>query len=324
MLLRSLTLLVLSNPAAKVLGLLEQLPETTDIIIGETPEAFTSVAADADVILVRSPSRELARSVWAMSPRVRWVHSLSASVAHLLFPEFIAGKAPLTNARGVYSRSLAEFVIAAAVFFAKDFRRLLRNQAAGRWEPFDSEELYGKTLGIVGYGSIGRAVAEKARAFGMKIVAVHRRPELPSPGEPGTRLLPVSRLGELLAVSDFVVVATPLTAETRGLIGEAELRMMKRSAVIMNVSRGPVIKETALVNALEQKRIRGAALDVFDTEPLPPNHPFYRLENVLLSPHSADHVAGWEESSMQLFLDNFERFRRGEPLLNVVDRERGY
>ena len=168
MLMRSLTLLVLSNPAAKVLGLLEQLPETTDIIVGETPEAFTSVAADADVILVRSPSRELARSVWAMSPRVRWIHSLSASVTHLMFPEFIGGKAPLTNARGVYSRSLAEFVMAAALFFVKDFRRLLRNQAAGRWEPFDNEVLYGKTLGIVGYGSIGRAVAEKARALDRK------------------------------------------------------------------------------------------------------------------------------------------------------------
>jgi len=321
---KPLTVLVLADPTARVLGMLDQLPDGTDIVVGKRPEAFRGAAAEADVMLVRLASLEVVRSVWEMTRRLQWVHSLSASVAHFLFPEFVHSPVLLTNARGVYSRSLAEFVILAAMFFSRDLRRLLRNQAEKRWEPFDVEELHGKTMGIIGYGSIGRAVAEKANAFGMKIVAVRRRPELSRDDKLVSRVLPVEGVGELMTVSDFVVVAMPLTPKTKGLVGEAELRRMKETAVLMNVGRGPVIDEAALIDILAEKRIRGAALDVFDTEPLPAGHPFYRLDNVLLSPHSADHVTGWEESSMQLFLDNFSRFRRGEPLLNVVNKELGY
>jgi phosphoglycerate dehydrogenase-like enzyme len=128
----------------------------------------------------------------------------------------------------------------------------------------------------------------------------------------------------MLAECDYVVVAAPLTRETRGLIGEAEIGVMKPNAVVINVGRGPVIDETALVQALTEKRIKGAALDVFDHEPLPEGHAFYRLENVLLSPHCADHTADWLDAAMQFFLDNFERYRKREPLLNVVDKELGY
>jgi phosphoglycerate dehydrogenase-like enzyme len=134
----------------------------------------------------------------------------------------------------------------------------------------------------------------------------------------------LEQLREMLSVCDYVLIATPLTPETKGMIGEVELGAMKSSAVIINVGRGPVIVEEALVAALEQRRIRGAALDVFDKEPLPEGHPFYRLDNVLLSPHSADHTIGWEELSMQIFLANFERFRNGQPLTNVVDKKAGY
>jgi phosphoglycerate dehydrogenase-like enzyme len=201
---------------------------------------------------------------------------------------------------------------------------MIRQQAAGVWESFDVEELYGKVLGIVGYGSIGRAVAERGRDFGMRIIAVRRRPDLASESDPAEQILPVARLAELMARSDFVVIATPLTPETRGLVGEAELRAMKPSAVLINVGRGPVVAEDALIRALQQRRIRGAALDVFDREPLPSGHPFYDLDNVLLSPHCADHTPGWEEAAMEVFLDNFERFRKGEPLRNLVDKRLGY
>jgi phosphoglycerate dehydrogenase-like enzyme len=128
----------------------------------------------------------------------------------------------------------------------------------------------------------------------------------------------------MLARSDYVVAAMPLTPESRGMIGQAEIDVMKPTVVLVNIGRGPVVNEAALVRALEDKRIRGAALDVFETEPLPAGHPFYRLENVLLSPHAADHTPDWKERTMRLFLENFERFRRGEPLLNVVDKKRGY
>jgi phosphoglycerate dehydrogenase-like enzyme len=230
---------------------------------------------------------------------------------------------PLTNGRGVFRDSLAEFAIASIFYFAKDLRRLIRNQEAGRWEQFDVLDVRGQTLGIVGLGEIGRASARLARALGMRVHAVRRRNA--GSGDPDVdRLYAPGELRAMLAVSDYVLVATPLTSETRGMIGQAELAAMKPSAVIINVGRGPVIVEPALISALESGTIRGAALDVFDTEPLPEGHAFYGLGNVLLSPHSADHTVGWTDLAMNRFIDNFERFRNGQPLENIVDKQAGY
>jgi phosphoglycerate dehydrogenase-like enzyme len=128
----------------------------------------------------------------------------------------------------------------------------------------------------------------------------------------------------MMARSDYVVAAMPLTPASRGMIGQAEIEVMRSTAVLINIGRGPVVDEAALVRALASKRIRGAALDVFDIEPLPVGHPFYRMDNVLLSPHAADHTPDWKERTMRLFLENFERFRRGEPLRNLVDKKLGY
>jgi phosphoglycerate dehydrogenase-like enzyme len=176
----------------------------------------------------------------------------------------------------------------------------------------------------VGYGDIGRAVASRAKAMGMRVVAVRRRPELSADDPEVDEVLPMTRIPDLLKQADYVTVAAPLAEGTRGLIGEAELGAMKPDAVIINIGRGPVIAEAALVQALQERRIRGAALDVFDEEPLAEGHPFYRLDNVLLSPHCADHTPTWLEDAMRFFLDNFERYRNGEPLLNVVDKRLGY
>jgi len=231
---------------------------------------------------------------------------------------------PLTNGRGVFSQSLGEFVIGAALFFAKDFRRMLRNQAAGEWGQFDVEEVRGQTMGIVGYGDIGRACAQRAHAMGMKVLALRRRPELSEGDRWVSGVYGLDRLLEMMPECDYVVAAAPLTPATRALIGEAAIHAMKQTAVLMNVGRGPVVDEKALIAALESGRIRGAALDVFEHEPLPAGHPFYKLENLLLSPHCADHTADWLEQAMQFFIDQFARFAGGEPLLNVVDKKAGY
>jgi phosphoglycerate dehydrogenase-like enzyme len=201
---------------------------------------------------------------------------------------------------------------------------MLRSQAQEKWDPFDLEAVAGRTLGIVGYGDIGQAVARKARAFDMRVIALRRRPEA-SAGDPLVdEVLPLERRLDLLRRSDDVVIATPLTAETRGLIGREEIAVLKPSATLTNLGRGPVIDEKALVEALEAGRIKGAALDVFSTEPLPAGHPLWRLPNVLVSPHCADNKADWLEESMRFFLANLERFRRGEPFPSVVDKRRGY
>ncbi len=319
-----LTVLVLADPGEPELALLESLPEGTRVAAGKVPEAFQNLAPEADVILSWFAPRELLQAVWSISPRVRWVHSASAGVENVLFPALIESDVPVTNGRGLYSDSLAEFVLGAVLFFAKNFKRMLNSQRAGRWDPFEVELIEGKWLGILGYGDIGRAVARRARAFGMRIAALRRRVE-PGQGDPVVeRLLGPAELGELLSLSDYLAVALPLTPLTRGLIGEAELARMKPHAVIINVGRGAVIDENALVSALSSGRLRGAALDVFEREPLPTNHPFFRLDNVLLSPHCADHFPGWKRRAMEFFLENFERFRLGLPLRNLVDKRAGY
>lgn len=317
-------LLVISNPAAGYLRLLDHLPEPVNIQTGNDPEFLAEHAPGADVILVGGLKPDLFRATFSLASRVRWVHAMWAGVEKLLFPELIQSSIPLTNGRGVFKDGLAEFTIASILFFAKDLRRLVRNQEAGCWEQFDVLEVRKQVLGIVGFGEIGRESARLARALGMRIHAVRRRPA-ESNGEPYVdQLFPLSQLRDMLASCDYVLAATPLTADTRGLIGEAELAAMKQSAVIINVGRGPVVVESALIAALEQGRIKGAALDVFDTEPLPAGHPFYRLSNVLLSPHSADHTVGWADLAMNKFIENFERFRNGQPLENVVDKSAGY
>jgi phosphoglycerate dehydrogenase-like enzyme len=313
-----MTLLVLGNPLDRRLAMLDRLPEGTRIVAGERLEAFLEAAQEAEVLLSWFAGRELLEAVIERAPRLRWVHSASVGVDTVLVPALVERPIVLTNARGVYSAALGEFALAAMLFFAKDLRRMVRSQGEGRWDPFEVEMLKGQVLGIAGYGDIGHAVAERARAFGMRILALRRRVEADPLVERA------DSLREMLAASDYVVVALPLTAGTRGLIGERELAAMKASAVLINLGRGPVVEEAALVRALEGKRIRGAVLDVFDEEPLPAGHPFYRLENVLLSPHCADHTAGWMEETLELFLENFERFRRGEALRNVVDKVHGY
>jgi phosphoglycerate dehydrogenase-like enzyme len=255
---------------------------------------------------------------------VQWVHSLSAGVENTLFPELVESPVPVTNARGVFKESLGEFALAAMLFFAKDLRRMVKSQNETKWDPFDVEMICGQTLGIVGYGEIGRAAARRARAMGMKIHTLRRKPEKSNDDPLVDRSYARNELRDLMAASDYVLAAAPLTPETRGMIGEPELRAMKKTAVIMNLGRGPVISEAPLIHALKENWIRGAALDVFDQEPLPEAHPFWNLDNVLISPHCADHTVGWLEDAMGFFVSNFHRFYKGEPLENVIDKRAGY
>jgi phosphoglycerate dehydrogenase-like enzyme len=305
------TVLVLSDPADPILAMLEALPDETRIAVGNSPEAFAEASPEADVIFNWTGSRKLVERVWGMAPRVRWIHSRSAGLDELLFPALVESPVPLTNARGVFSEILGEFAIGAVLFFAKGFRRMVRSQEAGVWDDFDTVEIAGQTLGVIGYGDIGKAAGRRAEALGMRVMSLGRGsgPE---------------RKRELLEQSDYVVLSTPLTPETRGIVSEPELRVMKPQAVLINVGRGPLVNEKALISALREKRIGGAALDVFETEPLPAGHPFYALDNVLLSAHCADHTPDWKRRAMQMFLDNFARYRNGEALKNVVDKKRGY
>ncbi|HLZ43559.1 MAG TPA: D-2-hydroxyacid dehydrogenase [Candidatus Sulfotelmatobacter sp.] len=317
-------LLVLTTPGDTNIPFLAELRKVATVVVGDSAQDFAQSAVDADIILNWSGSLALLREVFLMCRGVRWIHSRAAGLEQTLFPELIHSDVILTNGRGVFSASLGEFVVGVILYFAKDFRRMICNQTARVWEQFDVTMVSGQTLGIIGYGSIGRAVAARARALEMHVLGLRRVSEHSKQDPLIDQLYPPEALLEMLPRCDYVVVTLPLTEQTRGLIGEAAFAVMKQNTVLINVGRGPTIDERVLIKALSEHRIRGAALDVFDQEPLPQNHPFYTLENVLLSPHCADHTADWVNDAMQLFVAQLERYRHQQTLLNIVDKRLGY
>lgn len=306
-------LLVIALPEFAPLEMLRREVRDVELAVGTEAEALRRDAARADAVLIAPRYGSVLTELWRELGNVRWIHTLAAGVEFLPFDLLRRTDIVVTNGRGLYADALGEFAVAAMLWFAKDLRRLVRNQEAARWEPYMVERLAGKTVGIIGYGGIGRAVGARAAALGMQVVGVGRRQE---PGEP--------TIDDVIPRSDYVVLSTPLTPDTYRLFSRERIALMKESAVLINVGRGKTLDEEALVAALEEGRIRGAALDVFETEPLPEPHPFWRLENVLLSPHTADATSDSHARAMQFFIENLRRFRAGESLQNVVDKVEQY
>jgi phosphoglycerate dehydrogenase-like enzyme len=319
------TILVIADPNAKYLESLRQISTTARIIVSNQTEVLQEACPAADCILLAAPNLAgTLRAIFPYAARLRWLHTLNVGVEPILFPELVTSAVVVTNARGVYKHSLAEFVMAGVLFFAKDIGRLLRNQELGVWQQFEAEEVHGKVMGIVGYGETGRTCAELGQSFGMKVLGLRRRPEL-SQGDPLLEeVFAPSGLRKMLGRCDYVVISAAATLETRRLIGEPEISSMKSRAVVINVGRGSLIDEPELIRALQQGSVRGAALDVFEVEPLPVGHPFYRMKNVLLSPHATDHTPGWRERAVRDFIQIFEQFMKGQPLRNIVDKCAGY
>lgn len=314
---------VIAPPGAPQLAELDRLPVGTEVTIGLNVPDLAAAAAEADVLVNGSHHAETLEALWPLAKKLRWVHSLSAGVEAIVFPELKASPIPLTNARGIFKRSLGEFAIFAMFWFAKNARRLVDQQARAAWEQFDCEELTGKTCAILSYGAMGQEVARRAHAMGMRIIATRRRVDAPIDPFVAEVLSP-ERTAEAMARADYVVCCSPLTPETRHMIGEAEFAAMKPAGVFINIGRGAVVDEPAMICALEAQRIRGAALDVFEVEPLPKESPLWRLSNVLISPHCTDHTDTWQFETVRFFVDNFLRFVKGEPLENLVDKEAGY
>jgi phosphoglycerate dehydrogenase-like enzyme len=319
----NISLVVIADPAAPYLAPLSSFPPGVQSVVTDNLEQLQAVIPQANAILYASFSPVLGQ-ILPLAHRVRWIHVLWTGVDGVLTPQMMKHPAVLTNGRGVFKGPLADWVAAVMLHFAFDFRRVIRQQEQRIWEPFIGNTLKGSTLGIVGYGSIGSAVAARARSFGMKIIASRRRLELFQGDKLVDQGYGPGQLKELMAASDYVLLVTPLTAETRGMVGEAEIAAMKPSGILINIARGPVLDESALIGALEAHRIRGAALDVFNTEPLPTSHPFWQMSNVLLSPHTADRVDGFLGPAFACFFENLDRFTHGQELRNVVDKNSGY
>ncbi len=317
-------LLVLSQPKSPQLKALPALEDTADISIVSTLEQAMPHVHEAEALLYWDCDPQFVREVFGLCRGLRWMHSKSAGIEDILFPELIESEVILTNSRGVYARSLAEFALCGLLYFAKDIPRMNRNKERENWEQFDVEELAGKTLGVFGYGAIGRETVKRAKAFGMRCIALRRRSDRNEGNDLIDRVIPLEEKAELFSESDHIVVTAPLTPETTAAVGKAELWLLKRHSIIVNLGRGPVIEEKALLSVLNENRIRGAVLDVFSTEPLPEGHRFWTMPNVLISPHTADHTATWKDESMEFFIGNCKRFAAGEPLHNVCDKNAGY
>ncbi len=288
----------------------------------EASERLDRMLAQTEVIFGwRLPLNLLSRT-----PRLRWVQGFGAGV------DLLAGKTGLlqsdimvTNASGVQTTAMGEFTLYLMLTLAKKAPRFLSNQTARRWERLVSSELNSKTVGIIGLGRIGGEVARLGRAFRMRVLALRRSVTRREKEVSGVdELFPHNELLQMLPECDFVVLTVPLTPETRGLIGEAELKAMKPTAYIINVARGPVIKQDVLIQALKEGWIAGAALDVFETEPLPRDSELWELPNVVITPHIAGNTERYTTVVTELFCENLRRFLTGEELLNLVDRERGY
>lgn len=278
-----------------------------------------------------SPSCPMARKqlplVLARFPTIEWVHVRSAGIDFVVSDELSQLPVTVTNAKGQFSSSLAEYAMMACSYFAKDLPRLLRQKRSKNWEKYDVEELRGKTLGIVGYGDIGRACAKLAHNYGMKIIALRRNPKL-SAQDPYCSVVygtDKKSLNQLMSESDYIVCSAPSTVETRGMVNADAFKAVKENAVFINLGRGPVIDEEALVEALKNGRLKGAALDVFSEEPLPSTNELWDLENVLISPHNMDQTATFMHEATEFFVfENLPRFICGKDLLNPVNPSLGY
>ena len=302
---------------------------------------------DVEVMLRGWLSPDAFDRLLARAPHLAWVHSATSGVEGALTPAALGRGVVVTNARGVFSRPIAEYVLMMILSVSRKLPELLELQRERTWQPLEGAELRDVTVGIVGLGSIGRAVGALATAFGCRVVAVRRRPtdgdrppreasggdggggEVAGEDRPFGEVM-LDRVGgpetlpELLAESDFIVLAAPLTPETEDMINAETLAMVKPGAWLINVARGRLIDERALLRALRDGPLGGAVLDTFRDEPLPPMSSFYDLPNVIVTPHTAWSSGRVLDRSVELFCDNLRRFAKGEPLLNVVDPAAGY
>jgi len=320
---------------------LEQLSggaEVVDRRCRSQAEMIEAAAGGCDVLFsFRAPD-----ALIRQAPGLKWIQFLSAGADHVMKGELQARKEiAITNASGIHSTPIAEYTIASMLAWSHGFhvtmRAQIRREWKRNWDFMDSvDSLRGKTLGVIGYGSIGRETARMGQALGMTVLALKRNPDErrdtgwspPGIGDPEGRI-PARWYGPdgytaILRDSDFITVTLPATPATRRVIGRAEIAAMRPHAYLVNIGRGEVIDQEALIEALRDKRIGGAGLDVFEREPLEPESPLWDLENAILTPHMSGSFKGYNSACCELFAENLGRFVKGAPLLNVVDRALGY
>jgi phosphoglycerate dehydrogenase-like enzyme len=309
-----------------------------EVVNAESAEAAEAAIVDADAFFGK-----LTPALLAAAGKLRWVQSPTASLEHYLFPELVEHPLVLTNMRGLYSDVIAEHVLGMMLCFTRNLHIYIRQQMAARWDPVGGENervtfatgpgvinamdlahrnLGDLSAGIIGCGHIGGEIARRLASFGMRVLAVD--PVQTKPPDGVAAIWPPARLEELLGASDFVIVAAPHTPETEQMFRRRQFRAMRRTGIFINIGRGAIVNLDDLVAALAAGEIAGAGLDVFQIEPLPSEHPLWKFENVILTPHVAGQSVRVPQRHLQVLLDNLGRFARGERLVNVVDKRRWF
>ncbi|GAB3210959.1 D-2-hydroxyacid dehydrogenase [Marinactinospora thermotolerans] len=287
-----------------------------------TADRLAEALPGATALLIWDLFSEALAAAWPKADTLRWVHAATAGVDNLMFPGLVDSDVVVTNSRGVFDEPMAEYVLGLVLAFAKDLPGTLALQRRRTWRHRETERVAGRHALVVGTGPIGRAIARRLTAIGMTVEGAGRTAR---DGDPDFGTVVASdELASALPRADYVILAAPLTPATRGLVDAAALARMKPTARLVNVGRGALVVQDDLVAALRSKTIAGAALDVFDHEPLADSSPLWDLPGVIVSPHMSGDVLGWREELVDLFLDNLGRFLAGEPLRNVVDKRRGY
>jgi len=316
--------------------LLREKPEALTVadratIVALAPDMRLVVTDDPAQIEAALPEVEIAAghtrpALLARMPNLRWYQQWGAGADWLMrHPEIAARDFVITNASGVHAIQISEHILALLLAFARRLPQAMRAQLRGEWQREEREDIFelaGKTMVLIGVGAIGERTARLAAALDVRVIGVRRDPAARTPGV--ERMIGPERLADVLPEADFVVLTIPLTHDTRHMIGERELRLMKSTAHIVNIGRGGTIDEAALIRALREGWIAGAGLDVFEKEPLPADSPLWGMENVIITAHYAGATPHYNERALAIFLDNLRRYKAGEPLRNVVDKRLGY
>ena len=301
---------------------LDALGEDVALRFASSAEQLREALSGAEVLLGWNFRAASLRDAWPAADRLRWIHWSGAGVDAVLFPALVESDVVLTNARGVFDRAMAEYVLGLVIAFAKDLPRTLELQQRHAWQHRLTERVQGRRALVVGAGSIGREIGRTLAAFGMRVEGVGRRRR--EEDRDFARVHASADLDHALGEADYVVLVAPLTDETRGMFGTAQFRAMREKARFINVGRGELVDEQALVRALAAGEIAGAALDVFATEPLPADSALWETPGLLVSPHMSGDFHGYAQALAELFLDNLRRFRAGDDLRNVVDKSLGF
>lgn len=290
-----------------------------EIFVPEDLEKDFNLLSTIDIFLGGKIGGKFPDNLLRHAKRLQWIQSVFAGVDHIVTSPFLRDEILLTRAGGIYGKFMAEYVLGYLLYLVLQIARVKDNQKKARWEPFMPGTLEGKNLGILGLGEIGTEVARKGRGFGMKILGLKRSEGNSTEVD---QLFLEPQLLEFLPQVDFLVITVPLTPKTRGFIGAHELKLMKPEAYLINIARGGVVREEDLIQALKERWIAGAVLDVFEQEPLPKENELWYLDNVLITPH----ISGPDEPALvsQVFCNNYHRFLSGEPLQYVVNRRQGY